>query len=154
MKKKRWTPKAVGNDAEKLIDDMALAAGLQWNTETVVDNARRRVSGSVDRIYTLPDGRKHYIEIKHSNTGRYSYKPLNDNDMNIKWSQIGTLLKAEREGHKAGFIFVMPDRTHVYVAISDFMRHYTDSAYNHIKFADAERIGLQLDNMEWVKGNI
>lgn len=150
MKKKRWTPKAVGNDAEKLIDDMALAAGLQWDTETVVDNARRRVSGSVDRIYTFTDGRKHYIEIKHSKEGRYTYKALSEKH-DIKWSQIGILLKADREGHKAGFIFVMPERTPVYVDISDFMRHYTDSSYNHIKFADAERVGLQVDNMEWVK---
>lgn len=148
-RKTRTSPKAVGNDAEKLIDYMAREAGLQWETEKVVDNARRRVSGSVDRVYTLPDGRKHYIEIKHSKDGRYTYKALSEKH-DISWSQIGILLKAEREGHKAGFIFVMPDRTPVYVAISDFMRHYTDSAYNHIKFADAERVGLQVDNMEWV----
>lgn len=153
MKKQRWTPKAVGNDAEKLVDEIAHAAGLQWSSESVVDSAKRRSKGGVDRVYHLSGGRKLYAEIKFSKDGRYTYK-ANSEAHDIKWTQIGILNKAHMDGHEAGFIFVTPDRTPVFVRISDFMRRYTETMVSHIKFAEAEAIGVKMDDMAWCKEDL
>lgn len=150
MKQKRWHGSATGNDAESIIDTMAAEAGLTWNTETTVDRARRRKSGSVDRRYKLDDGREFVIEIKHMNTGIYSYK-LNSDDHKIKWSQIQILWKEHLKGNEAGFIFMTTDKPPVFVHITDFMAHYTESRHNHIKYSEAELRGLRVDNMLWVK---
>lgn len=149
MKKQRWHAKAVGNDAEKLIDDLAHAAGLQWDSETVVDGARRRIKGAVDRIYHLRDGRKLFAEIKYSGDGRYTYR-LNSEEHDIKWSQIARLMREYLSGNEAGLIFVTRSEAPVFVHIRDFINWYTETKSAHIKFNEARILGLGMADMEWI----
>jgi penicillin-binding protein-related factor A (putative recombinase) len=157
VKKKHYNAKDYGNDFEKKVDEWAEKAGLRQENDAIVTDSRKRTTGKFDRRYKL-DGYDMCLELKTTAKDSISFndewflQQTLKTSNGLKHHQIRNLVKEMNKKNHAGFLIEYRKQEKViFVEISKFICWAIDTTKKSLSCAEAMVLGLEVDNMEWVK---